>query len=172
MISAEVRGGEDSVRRNPSPLRDRDPTRAVLFCSFEDRGMRFVSVLFPHFRRIPGGSQAEQQLQRRISGDLAALRRQPGPFPFRHGAPGLCPAVPVLGLGPACFVYWALPVRTASGFSPAQFWFSPTGLVPVRFGLPVRSGLVSVRSVRFGLVCSVRSSFLFGLVSVQITGLV
>ena len=64
----------------------------------------------------------------------------------------------LLGLGPVCFCAWALPSRTASGFSPVQFWFSPTGLVrfsSVRFGRLVQSG--SVQFDQFGLIIMIKN---------------
>ena len=102
--------------------------------------MRFVSVLFLHFRRIPGESRAEQQPQRRISARVgcpaAAAELHPR---FRHGASGLCPTVSCFGPWPRVFVLGLCPVRLFLGSAQN----SPGS---------VQSGSLSVRStgsVRF-----------------------
>ena len=118
---------------------------SVLFCSFEDRGMRFLSVLFcisGEFRENHGLSSS---LSAGFQPGLAALRRQPSSARFCHGTSGLCPAV-------SCFGPW--PSVSVHGLCQSGcFWVQP-GTVSVQFGLTgsVRftfGSVGSVRSVRF-----------------------
>jgi len=94
--------------------------------------MRFVSVLFLHFRRIPGESRAEQQPQRRISARVGcpAAAAELCPFLSRN-----------FWALPSGFLFWALAQRFCS-------W-----ALPVRLLLgPARNSVGSVRSNRFGPV--------------------
>ena len=114
---------------------------SVLFCSFEDRGMRFLSVLFcisGEFRENHGLSSS---LSAGFQPGLAALRRQQSSAPVSvTELLGSAQRFPVLGLGPACLFLGS----AQSGC----FWVQPR-TVPVRFS---PTGSVSVRSNRFGSV--------------------